>query len=43
MAIKSEGAFPHVGFDDNGFARTILLVEPTPFLGNHRLKALPLL
>ena len=30
------------GFDDNGFARTILLVEPTePFLGTTRLDGLP--
>ena len=29
------------GFDDSGFARTILLVEPTePFLGTVRLDAL---
>jgi hypothetical protein len=30
------------GFHDNGFAKTILLVEPTePFLGTVRLDALP--
>jgi len=30
------------GFHDTGFARTILLVEPTePFLGTVRLDALP--
>ena len=30
------------GFDDSGFAKTILLVEPEqPFLGTVRLEALP--
>jgi hypothetical protein len=30
------------GFHDNGFAKTILLVEPTePFLGTVRLDKLP--
>ena len=30
------------GFDDSGFAKTILLVEPVePFLGTVRLEALP--
>jgi hypothetical protein len=30
------------GFDDNGFAKTILLVEPDrPFLGTVHLDALP--
>jgi hypothetical protein len=30
------------GFHDNGFAKTILLVEPAePFLGTMRLDALP--
>ena len=34
IAIKSRVHFRR-GFDDNGFAKTILLVEPTePFLGN---------
>jgi hypothetical protein len=41
MAIKSRVHFRR-GFDDNGFARTILLVEPTePFLGTIRLDHLP--
>jgi microcystin degradation protein MlrC len=41
MAIKSRVHFRR-GFDDNGFARTILLVEPSePFLGTVRLDRLP--
>jgi microcystin degradation protein MlrC len=41
MAIKSRVHFRR-GFDDNGFAKTILLVEPTePFLGTVRLDNLP--
>jgi microcystin degradation protein MlrC len=41
MAIKSRVHFRR-GFHDNGFARTILLVEPTePFLGTVRLDRLP--
>jgi microcystin degradation protein MlrC len=41
MAIKSRVHFRR-GFDDNGFAKTILLVEPTePFLGTVRLDKLP--
>jgi microcystin degradation protein MlrC len=41
MAIKSRVHFRR-GFHDNGFARTILLVEPTePFLGTLRLDRLP--
>jgi microcystin degradation protein MlrC len=41
MAIKSRVHFRR-GFDDNGFARTILLVEPEqPFLGTTRLEGLP--
>jgi microcystin degradation protein MlrC len=41
MAIKSRVHFRR-GFDDNGFARTILLVEPEqPFLGTTRLDRLP--
>lgn len=41
IAIKSRVHFRR-GFDDNGFAKTILLVEPTePFLGTVRLDALP--
>jgi len=41
MAIKSRVHFRR-GFHDNGFARTILLVEPTePFLGTVRLDQLP--
>jgi microcystin degradation protein MlrC len=41
MAIKSRVHFRR-GFDDNGFARTILLVEPEqPFLGTTRLDGLP--
>jgi microcystin degradation protein MlrC len=41
IAIKSRAHFRR-GFDDNGFAKTILLVEPTePFLGTVRLDALP--
>jgi microcystin degradation protein MlrC len=41
MAIKSRVHFRR-GFHDNGFAKTILLVEPTePFLGTVRLAALP--
>jgi microcystin degradation protein MlrC len=41
MAIKSRVHFRR-GFHDNGFARTILLVEPTePFLGTIRLDHLP--
>jgi microcystin degradation protein MlrC len=41
MAIKSRVHFRR-GFHDNGFAKTILLVEPTePFLGTMRLDALP--
>jgi microcystin degradation protein MlrC len=40
-AIKSRVHFRR-GFHDNGFARTILLVEPTePFLGTVQLDALP--
>jgi len=41
IAIKSRAHFRR-GFDDNGFAKTILLVEPIePFLGTVRLNALP--
>lgn len=41
FAIKSRVHFRR-GFDDSGFARTILLVEPIePFLGTVRLEALP--
>lgn len=41
IAIKSRVHFRR-GFDDSGFARTILLVEPDePFLGTVRLDALP--
>ncbi|MBV9559083.1 MAG: M81 family metallopeptidase [Bradyrhizobium sp.] len=41
FAIKSRVHFRR-GFDDNGFARTILLVEPDqPFLGTIHLAALP--
>jgi microcystin degradation protein MlrC len=41
MAIKSRVHFRR-GFDDNGFARTILLVEPEqPFLGTTHLDKLP--
>ncbi|MBS0550364.1 MAG: M81 family metallopeptidase [Proteobacteria bacterium] len=41
FAIKSRVHFRR-GFDDSGFARTILLVEPVdPFLGTVRLDALP--
>ena len=41
MAIKSRVHFRR-GFHDNGFARTILLVEPAePFLGTLRLHRLP--
>ncbi|WP_270935069.1 M81 family metallopeptidase [Falsiroseomonas oryzae] len=41
IAIKSRAHFRR-GFDDSGFARTILLVEPDePFLGTVRLEALP--
>ena len=41
MAIKSRVHFRR-GFHDNGFAKTILLVEPTePFLGAVRLDKLP--
>lgn len=41
IAIKSRVHFRR-GFDDNGFAATILLVEPPePFLGTTRLDALP--
>ena len=41
MAIKSRVHFRR-GFHDNGFARTILLVEPIePFLGTVRLDKLP--
>jgi microcystin degradation protein MlrC len=41
MAIKSRVHFRR-GFHDNGFARTILLVEPSePFLGTVRLDGLP--
>jgi microcystin degradation protein MlrC len=40
IAIKSRVHFRR-GFDDSGFARAILLVEPTePFLGTVRLDAL---
>jgi microcystin degradation protein MlrC len=40
IAIKSRVHFRR-GFDDGGFAKTILLVEPTePFLGTMRLDAL---
>ncbi len=41
FAIKSRAHFRR-GFDDTGFAPTILLVEPDePFLGTVRLEALP--
>jgi microcystin degradation protein MlrC len=41
MAIKSRVHFRR-GFHDNGFAKTILLVEPVePFLGTVRLDRLP--
>ena len=41
MAIKSRVHFRR-GFDDNGFAKTILLVEPgQPFLGTTHLDKLP--
>jgi microcystin degradation protein MlrC len=41
MAIKSRVHFRR-GFDDNGFAKTILLVQPDqPFLGTTRLDKLP--
>lgn len=41
IAIKSRVHFRR-GFDDNGFAKTILLVEPPePFLGTTRLDGLP--
>ena len=41
FAIKSRVHFRR-GFDDSGFAKTILLVEPPePFLGTTRLEALP--
>ena len=41
IAIKSRAHFRR-GFDDNGWATTILLVEPLePFLGTVRLEALP--
>ena len=41
IALKSRVHFRR-GFDDSGFARTILLVEPAePFLGTIRLDALP--
>ena len=41
FAIKSRVHFRR-GFDDSGFAKTILLVEPVePFLGTVRLDALP--
>ena len=41
MAIKSRVHFRR-GFHDNGFAKTILLVEPTePFLGTIHLDKLP--
>ena len=41
FAIKSRVHFRR-GFDDNGFAKTILLVEPEqPFLGTTRLDGLP--
>jgi microcystin degradation protein MlrC len=41
IAIKSRAHFRR-GFDDNGWAKTILLVEPIePFLGTVRLDALP--
>jgi microcystin degradation protein MlrC len=41
FAIKSRVHF-RCGFDDSGFAPTILLVEPDePFLGTVRLEALP--
>jgi microcystin degradation protein MlrC len=41
MAIKSRVHFRR-GFDDNGFAKTILLVEPSePFLGTVHLDKLP--
>jgi microcystin degradation protein MlrC len=41
VAIKSRVHFRR-GFFDNGWARTILLVEPVePFLGTTRLEGLP--
>jgi microcystin degradation protein MlrC len=41
FAIKSRVHFRR-GFDDSGFAKTILLVEPIePFLGTVRLDGLP--
>src|SRR4029077_6390704 len=41
FAIKSRVHFRR-GFDDSGFAKTIILTEPEqPFLGTGRLEALP--
>jgi microcystin degradation protein MlrC len=41
IAIKSRAHFRR-GFDDSGFAKTIMLVEPPhPFLGTVHLDALP--
>jgi len=41
IAIKSRAHFRR-GFDDSGFAPSILLVEPDqPFLGTVKLEALP--
>jgi microcystin degradation protein MlrC len=41
IALKSRVHFRR-GFDDTGFAGTILVVEPDqPFLGTVRLEALP--
>ena len=41
FAIKSRAHFRR-GFDDSGFAKTILLVEPPePFMGTVGLEALP--
>jgi hypothetical protein len=40
--LKSADMAFRRGFDDNGFAKTILLVEPSePFLGTTRLDKLP--
>jgi microcystin degradation protein MlrC len=41
FAVKSRVHFRR-GFDDSGYAKTILLVEPPePFLGTVRLEGLP--
>ena len=42
VQVMEPGSLSGLGFDDSGFAKTILLVEPVePFLGTVRLEGLP--